>query len=286
MSPPSWTRRSSRGWICFKTFVEQVFRRCVQVDRRASGLGEGLVQLLQVRPIAGRLAHEHLFAGEVFEGRESGRGRPSHYDLGDPAVEGVGEVDFLHPVFRDREDARDEVALAGQQGRDQLLGRRRNHADMNQDVLARFCIALAELLLELAQQLVDGAHLLAPVDPVFRAGGSDKRANHAPLDHRVQIAGERLRDAADEALFRRRRGRDRRADRKQAGFHRAPFRMDARAGAYYSTASATRLPTLALRWQGSAQLACVVRFAASHRGRAAEAGKIIPVPVSLPARPS
>src|SRR5712671_798919 len=126
-------------------------------------------------------------------------------------------------------------------------------------MLARLRVTLVELLLELAQQLVNGAHLLAPVDPVFRAGGSDQRADHAPLDHRVQIAGERLRDAADEALFRRRRGRDRRADREQAGFHRAPFRMDARAGAYYSTASATRLPTLALRWQGSAQLACVER---------------------------
>ena len=119
--------------------------------------------------------------------RRPGTGHHNFFDV----VERRGhEVGQLLPLARLRDIGRDDIAAAFEQrGLQAVAGCREEH-DVNAQV-AGFQLGV-EVRFELLQGIVRDAALHATVDEEVRLAVRHQHADHAALDHPVEIAGPRL----------------------------------------------------------------------------------------------
>ena len=120
---------------------------------------------------------------------------PRHQHLADAGREGLGEVHLLLPLGRDGERGGRDVALPGQEPRDELVARHRDRDDVHgHDLVAEL---LVQLLLEGLDRLVGDPDLAAAVDEVEDRVLHGEHADDPPLHHAVEVALERLHEGLE-----------------------------------------------------------------------------------------
>ncbi len=170
--------------------------------RLACGL-EARVEPPQVLGVAARKTDVDLLARQVLEAGHRGSGGAGDQHLPHAAHEGIREVHLLLPLGRDGELGGGDVALAGEQARNELVARHRDRDDVDRDDL--LAELLVELLLEGLDRLVGDPDLAPLVDKVEDRVLHGQDPDDPPLEHAVEVATERLDEEGCDA--RRQRGR-------------------------------------------------------------------------------
>ena len=155
---------------------------CDHHGRLAAGF-ELLVQLGKALGIEALFADEYLLAGQIVERRDRWRARPGYHDFAHIGPGRLRKARECPSLGRHRQHRGDEVDLAGQEGRGQLIARQRHGRDVHLEV-AGLQVGV-QIVLELLDRLVGQAALLSLVDEVMGAVEGHPHANHAALDHLV-----------------------------------------------------------------------------------------------------
>ena len=160
-------------------------------------------------------ADEHLLPRQVIERRDRRRSRPGDHDLVHVGPCRGREGDDFFPLGRDRHHGRHHVDLAARQRGIQLIARHRQQHDVHFQVAG--LQLRVQIVLERLQGLVRQSTLLPLVDEVVRAVEGHGRADHATLDHLVEITGERLVHDQPRGWWKRVERRRRRRDGRVGG---------------------------------------------------------------------
>ncbi|MGF6294697.1 hypothetical protein QFZ98_006558 [Paraburkholderia youngii] len=132
-------------------------------------------------------------AAQVVELREGWRLRTGHDHFAYCcAVTRRHEVDLLQAGLRDRQIARGDVAPARYQPWEQLVARRRNDDQRERTFAERRLVFPVQIALEVPHQAGGQPSLVALLIHIERSTVGNQYTDQPPVQHGVEIAGERL----------------------------------------------------------------------------------------------
>ena len=162
-----------------------------------------------------RFAHEHFLAGQIVQRGDRRRTRSGDDHFVHIGPGRIREGDELLALRRDGHHRRDQVDLAVLERGIQLIARHRHHDHVHLEVPG--LQVFVQIGLEQLGPLVGHPAFLSLVDEVVRAVEGHADANHATLDHLVEVARERLPHQLAYVLRQRVHRRGRRRKRRIAG---------------------------------------------------------------------